>query len=65
MLNPYEITKFMIQGEGFCEDITFEKLPNDLEDEVNLGDCIINMQKVLNFFISNNSKENVKFAWNN
>ena len=32
----------MVQGEGFYEDIVFEDLPNELEDEINLGDCILN-----------------------
>jgi hypothetical protein len=41
LLNPYELTKFLIQGDGFYEDIVFEKLPNESEDEINLGDCVI------------------------
>ena len=32
----------MLSGEGFYEDIVFENLPNDLEDEANFGDCIVN-----------------------
>lgn len=32
----------MIQGEGFYEYIVFEELPEDKEDEINLGDCAIN-----------------------
>lgn len=35
----------MIQGEGFYEDVVFENLPNDLEDEVDLGNCVINQEK--------------------
>lgn len=42
MLNPYEITKMLVTGEGFYEDIVFEHLPNESEDEILLGDCIIN-----------------------
>lgn len=38
LLNPYEVTKLMISGEGFYEDIVFESLPDESEDEVNLGD---------------------------
>lgn len=34
LLNPYEITKMMVQGEGFFEDIVFERLPNESEDEI-------------------------------
>jgi len=42
LLNPYECTKIMVVGEGFYEDIVFEGLPNDSEDEIILGDCVIN-----------------------
>jgi hypothetical protein len=34
----------MVQGEGFYEDIVFEGLPLELEDEINLGDCVINSE---------------------
>lgn len=54
----------MVQGEGFYEDIVFEGLPLELEDEINLGDCVINSEKRVNFSIKNNSKEAVKFVWN-
>lgn len=40
--NPYEIYPILITGEGFYEDIIFENLPNNSEDEISLGDCIIN-----------------------
>jgi|APCry1669188879_1035177.scaffolds.fasta_scaffold175484_1 hydrocephalus-inducing protein len=42
ILNPYEITKLAVIGEAYFEDIVFEKLPNELEDEINFGDCVIN-----------------------
>jgi len=32
----------LVTGEGFYEDIVFEHLPNESEDEILLGDCIIN-----------------------
>lgn len=41
LLNPYEVTKFMITGEGFYEDIVLEGLPDEAEDEINFGnDCV-------------------------
>lgn len=64
MLNPYELTKFIIQGEGFYEDIVFENLPDKYEDEVNLGDCVINQEKKVHFAIKNNADKPVKFVWN-
>jgi len=63
LLNPYEITKIMVQGEGFYEDIVFEDLPDELEDEINLGDCILNSEKKLTFAVKNNSAEPIKFTW--
>ncbi len=45
----------MIVGEGFYEDITFEGLPKDLEDEIDLGDCVINVEKRVSFNVRNNS----------
>lgn len=54
----------MVQGEGFYEDIVFEDLPNELEDEVNLGDCILNQEKKLTFAVKNNSSEPIRFNWN-
>ncbi len=45
----------MITGEGFYEDITFDNLPNNLEDEINFGDCIIKKEKRIQFLIKNNS----------
>jgi len=45
----------MIQGEGYYEDIVFENLPRDLEDEIELGDCVINSEKRVTFAVRNNS----------
>lgn len=64
MLNPYEVTRFMITGDGFQEDVVFEGLPEEAEDEVNLGDCFTNSEKKLGFYIRNNRGENIKFNWN-
>lgn len=54
----------LITGEGFYEDIVFENLPNESEDEVNLGDCIIGQEKPITFAVKNNSNEVIKFNWN-
>jgi len=53
----------LVQGEGFYEDIVFEDLPDELEDEINLGDCILNSEKKLTFAVKNNSPESIKFTW--
>ena len=54
----------MLVGEGFNETITFEGLPDDLEDELNIGDCIIGKAKAATFQIVNNGDKDVKFRWN-
>lgn len=63
LLNPYELTKFMIQGDGFYEDIVFEGLPDEAEDEVNIGDCVNEVEKKLGFYIKNNKADVMKFNW--
>jgi hydrocephalus-inducing protein len=62
--NPYECHKVKIRGEGYQESITFENLPFDLEDELRLGDAIINKAKHANFNITNTSDKPIKFLWN-
>ena len=39
----------MLMGEGFNESITFEGLPEDMEDELLIGDCIIGKAKAATF----------------
>ena len=62
--NPYEMTKISVNGEGFYEDVTFETLPDELEDEVNLGDAVIGIDKKLVFALKNHSNNQIRFNWN-
>ena len=63
-MNPYETTKIAVSGEAFFEEIIFEGLPKDLEDEVIYGDCIINIERRINFYIRNNGGSTIRFSWN-
>lgn len=63
-MNPYEVSRILISGDAFHEDITFENLPNELEDQFELGDCIINQEKRIFFNIKNNSVNQIKFNFN-
>jgi len=63
MNNVFEQHKVLLVGEGFNETITFEGLPDDLEDELNIGDCIIGKAKAATFQIVNNGDKDVKFRW--
>jgi hydrocephalus-inducing protein len=64
LLNPYEITRIAVAGEAFFEEIIFEGLPNDLEDEVIFGDCVINNERKVHFQVRNNGSNPIRFAWN-
>jgi hypothetical protein len=56
LLNPYEISRVLINGDAFHEDILFENLPKDLEDTIEMGDCVINQENRIVFAVRNNSE---------
>lgn len=62
--NPYETSRIMAGGDAFYEELTFEGLPDDLEEEMNLGDCVVGVEKKIVFAIRNNSSGSVRFSWN-
>mmetsp|Transcript_8825 Transcript_8825/g.8167 ORF Transcript_8825/g.8167 Transcript_8825/m.8167 type:complete len:1196 (+) Transcript_8825:4508-8095(+) len=62
--NPYEQHKVMIIGEGYTDNVIFEGLPQNMEDELIIGDCIINKAKQATFMLTNNQDKTVRFRWN-
>lgn len=62
--NPYEQHKVMIVGEGYSESITFEGLPKEMEDELLVGDCVVQRAKAEVFSLVNNGDKHCKFHWN-
>jgi hypothetical protein len=54
----------MIIAEGYQENVTFEGLPENLEDELQIGDCIVGKAKSATFQLVNNGDKTVKFKWN-
>jgi hydrocephalus-inducing protein len=62
--NPFELHKVLIIGEGYTENVTFEGLPENLEDELMIGDCIVNKAKSATFSLINNGERTVRFRWN-
>lgn len=62
--NPFECHKVIIQGEGYQEAVTFENLPEELEDELRFGDAIVNKAKNVEFNIVNTSDKPIRFEWN-
>jgi len=39
-------------------------LPDDQEDEIDIGDCVIGKAKAVNFMLANNGDKTIKFRWN-
>lgn len=62
--NPFEQHRVLVIGEGYQENVTFEGLPEGLEDELLVGDCIVGKAKAASFQIVNNGDRAVKFRWN-
>jgi hypothetical protein len=62
--NTYEQHKVILMGTGYEESVTFEGLPDEQEDEIDIGDCIIGKTKALSFNLANNGDKTVKFRWN-
>lgn len=54
----------LITGEGYSENVTFEGLPEGLEDELLIGDTIVGKAKSATFQLVNNGDRTVKFRWN-
>jgi len=61
--NVFEQHKVMLTGEGFNETIAFEGLPEGMEDELVIGDCIIGKAKAATFQLANNGDKDIKFRW--
>ncbi|KAJ3129345.1 hypothetical protein HK098_001757 [Nowakowskiella sp. JEL0407] len=61
--NFFEDEVIKLSGEGYLDDITFENLPEESENEIILKDCPIGMTKQLNFSVANNSFESIRVVW--
>ena len=51
----------IIVGEGYTENLTFEGLPDNLEDELRIGDAIVGKQRSVHFQMVNNSASPLRF----
>ena len=61
--NPYELQKVNLIGEGYKENVVFEGLPNNSEDELIFGDCALEKTKKIQFSIASKSSNSIKFEW--
>ena len=51
--NMYECHKVALIGEGYAEPLTFEDLPLGKEDELRIGDCVVDKPKAVSFKMVN------------
>ncbi|KAH6588049.1 hypothetical protein BASA50_010912 [Batrachochytrium salamandrivorans] len=55
--NSFEDSSFLVTGEGYLDDLTFEELNDGIENEIILGDCFIGESKNKIFRVCNHSSE--------
>ncbi|KAG2489301.1 hypothetical protein HYH03_012133 [Edaphochlamys debaryana] len=62
--NPFEDYRFLLTGEGYQEDVTFEGLPHDSLDELRLQDGPVGRPVQAVFALQNHSTtKNFRFKW--
>ena len=61
--NSFEDSSIQVLAEGYLDDVTFEKLPDDAENEITFADCFIGEQRQITFKARNHSAENVRIAF--
>ncbi|XJO77830.1 hypothetical protein BDV3_002359 [Batrachochytrium dendrobatidis] len=60
MDNTFEDSSLQLVGEGYLDDLTFEGLSDDSENEIIFGDCFIDECKQKSFKLRNHSSEWVR-----
>jgi len=63
--NPYEAQKVKLYAESYQEEVVFENLPNNSEDEIKIGDCVIEKPYKIQFSISSKTDKTLRFEWLN
>lgn len=63
MHNPYERHKVLLEGEAYEESLMFEGLPDNAEDELIFGDCVVKRRKKKHFKMTNNTAEWMRVQW--
>ncbi|GMH35419.1 hypothetical protein BSKO_03287 [Bryopsis sp. KO-2023] len=61
--NPFELYRVKLMGECFVENIVFEGLTDDSDDQLDIGDVRVGGEKEVFFRLRNNSSENYRFSW--
>ena len=63
MFNPYEKPKLNVLGEGYFEPVSVEGLINEVE--LKFGDVCVNVEKIINITLINNSDNHFRFNFVN
>ncbi|KNC96691.1 uncharacterized protein SPPG_07904 [Spizellomyces punctatus DAOM BR117] len=61
--NTFEDTSIQLSGEGYLDELSFDGLPNDSENELFFGDCFVNEPKQIAFSVTNHSHEYLRIAF--
>ncbi|KAJ3206444.1 hypothetical protein HDU82_004517 [Entophlyctis luteolus] len=61
--NSFEDSIVQLSGEGYVDDLVFDDMPSELENEVELGDCFIGEQKHVSFTLSNYASDIMRISW--
>ncbi|KAJ3115022.1 hypothetical protein HDU96_001327 [Phlyctochytrium bullatum] len=61
--NSFEDAAIQIAGEGYVDDVTFDGLPSDNDNELSLGDCMIGEMKQVAFTATNHSTDIIRLSW--
>nr|KAJ3422703.1 hypothetical protein HK105_006819 [Polyrhizophydium stewartii] len=60
--NSFEDSSIQVFGEGYIDDITFESMPEDAENEIVFADCFIGESKQMTFRMRNHCQEWIRLA---
>ncbi|KAJ3142605.1 hypothetical protein HK100_000034 [Physocladia obscura] len=61
--NSFEDTIIQLSGEGYMDDLTFDELPSEAENEITFGDCFVGETKQIMFVVSNHSTDILRVSW--
>ena len=62
--NPFETQTLALAGESYCEDVSFEGLPGDMDDELHFKDGPVGLSRTISFRVKNESREHpIRFEW--
>ncbi|KAL7750642.1 hypothetical protein RI367_003984 [Sorochytrium milnesiophthora] len=60
--NPFETNTIQLLGEGFVDNVTFENFPDDLENEIGFGPCLVGETVTKHFTVTNRAAFSIRVA---